>query len=94
MGELKLKYYEESVKSVKQNYYLSLPEKAKRHFLGQEYCALGTGSQRYLSAVFDCSRDTIRKGYREVLMPNFQVNYSEQRVKGGGRKKKKKPFLI
>jgi hypothetical protein len=89
MVELKTEYYSDSVKSVKQNYYSSLPEKARRHFLGQEYHSLGDGSQRYLSGVFSCSRDTIRKGYTEVLSPNFQVNYNEQRKKGGGRKKKK-----
>jgi hypothetical protein len=88
MEEGRIKYYSCAVKSVKQNYYHSLPEKAKRHFLGQEYHSLGTGSQRYLSAVFGCSRDTIRKGYREVLAPNFEVNYSQQRIGGGGRKKK------
>ena len=88
MFRIKVEYYPEAVKAVKQNYYSSLQEKARRHFLGQEYHSLGKGSQRYLSLVFNCSRDTIRKGYEEVLEPNFQVNYSEQRKKGGGRKKK------
>jgi hypothetical protein len=94
MMQVSIEYYQDSVKAVKQNYYSSLPEKAKRHFLGQEYHSLGEGSQRYISRVFECSRDTIRKGYEEVLMPDFQANYGQQRKKGGGRKKKKSPNLI
>jgi hypothetical protein len=94
MIEESIKYYSDGVKAVKQNYYSSLSEKAKRHFLGQEYYSLGEGSQRYLSAVFSCSRDTIRKGYREVSTPDFHVDYGQQRRKGGGRKKKKLPLLI
>ena len=88
MESSRAKYYSDAVKSVKQNYYDSLPEKVQRHFLGQEYHSLGRGSQRYLSDVYGCSRDTIRKGYREVLAPNFEANYTSQREAGGGRKKK------
>jgi len=90
MGRLLVEYYTVEVKATKQAYYACLPEKAKRHFLGQEYLELGKGSQRYLSRVFNCARDTIIKGYKEVNNPNFTADYTTQRSAGGGRKKKKK----
>ncbi len=89
MGRILVEYYPPEVKSCKQAYYDSLPEKARRHFLGQEYLELGVGSQRYLARVFGCSRDTIIKGYKEVKTPEFKADYSTQRAQGGGRKKKK-----
>jgi len=94
MGRAKKEYYSEALKLQKQIYYGALPEKAKRHFLGQEYLSLGAGSQRYLSRVFGCSRQTIKKGLDEVQSPTFNPNYERQRSKGGGRKKKKKNMLI
>ena len=89
MGRLQKTYYSAEALGVKRSYYSSLSEKGQRHYLGQEYLSLGEGSQRYLSLVFGCSRDTIRKGYKEILIPNFQGDYGQQRSKGGGRKKKK-----
>ena len=62
-GRPKLSYYNDELKLQKQKYYNGLPEKAKRHFLGQEYLTLRKGSQRYLSLVFKCSRQTIKKGW-------------------------------
>lgn len=52
---------------LKVKYYKSLPEKARRHYLGIEYSHLGSGSQRYLSKVFNTSRHTIRRGYKEIV---------------------------
>lgn len=85
----KVRYTEEVLNS-KKAYFAGLPEKAKRHFLGQEYLYLGPGSQRYLAKVFGCARQTIIKGTKEVSAPNFRPDYKRQRSKGGGRKKKKK----
>lgn len=85
-------YYSQASLEYKKKYYQMLPEKARRHFLGQEYLHLGSGSQRYLAQVFGCSRDTIQKGSREVSAPDFQADYSRQRVAGGGRKKKSRPL--
>lgn len=70
------------------NYYASLPEKQRRHFLAMEYLRLGVGSQRYLARVFSCSRKTISKGMRELSENNYQGDYTRQRVAGGGRKKR------
>ena len=75
--------------SLKVLYYKSLPEKARRHFLALEYKRLGKGSQRYLSEIFNCSRKTITKGMKELSESSGEsIDYSYQRKKGGGRKKK------
>jgi len=90
MARLFKEFYTPEILVYKQKFYTGLREKERRHFLGQEYLSLGIGSQRYLSRVFECSRDTILKGTKEVSTPDFQPDYSSQRAEGGGRKKKKK----
>lgn len=83
-------YYNLEELELKRCYYKSLPEKARRHFLGLEYKNLGRGSQRYLSAIYQCSRHTIIKGVRELETGTKDLlDYSFQRKQGGGRKKKK-----
>ena len=85
-------YYTEEEFSSKLKHYRSLPEKARRHFLALEYSNLGRGSQRYIASVYKCSRDTIIKGSRELQEHDESseiFDYSRQRKKGGGRKKKK-----
>ena len=82
-------FYSAEELSLKLKYYNSLPEKARRHYLGIEYSYLGPGSQRYLSKVFNASRHTIRTGFKEIV--NSQpstLDYTRQRKAGGGRKKK------
>lgn len=92
MGRQSKQYYSEESLEHKRKYYAVLPEKARRHFLGQEYLHLGSGSQRYLARVFGCSRDTIQQGAREVSATDFQADYTRQRIAGGGRKKKSRPL--
>jgi len=82
-------YYSPSEELAKKNYYQGLPEKAKRHFLGQEYLNLGVGSQRYLADIFKCGRQTIINGTKEVSVSNFKADYTSQRRAGGGRKKRR-----
>lgn len=82
-------YYETDFLEKQLNYYQSLPEKQRRHFLAMEFERLGIGSKHYLARVFGCARQTIRKGVRELSESNFQVDYARQRTAGGGRKKKK-----
>ena len=84
-------YYAEAFLAQQRNYYTSLPEKQRRHFLALEYQRLGVGSKRYLARVFGCARQTINKGQRELAQSNYQVDYARQRAAGGGRKKKKSP---
>jgi biotin operon repressor len=85
----KKEYYASDFIEKQLNYYRSLPEKQRRHFLAMEYARLGVGSQRYLAQVFGCSRKTILKGWRELAESNYETDYSRQRGEGGGRKKKK-----
>lgn len=83
-----IEYTEEEL-SKKLLYYRSLPEKARRHFLALEYERLGRGSQRYMTAVFQCSHHTITRGKRELAsMTEDKIDYTRQRKPGGGRKKK------
>ncbi len=84
----KKEHYESDFVEKQQNYYASLPEKQRRHFIAMEYLRLGVGSQRYLARVFSCSRKTILKGVRELSENNYQSDYARQRVAGGGRKKR------
>lgn len=90
MARLYKEFYNPEVLKIKQSFYSSLGEKERRHFLGQEYLVLGIGSQRYISRIFKCSRDTIIKGFNEVNSPCFSPDYTTQRAAGAGRKKKKK----
>jgi hypothetical protein len=83
------KIYSEQEILNKVKYYKSLPEKARRHFLGLEYGSLGKGSQVYISEVYGCARDTIIKGVQELLENEGKIDYNRQRKVGGGRKKKK-----
>lgn len=90
MGTSK-EFYESSFLDKQLKYYLSLPEKQRRHFLSMEYERLGIGSKRYLSRIFKCSRRTINKGLQELGDTDYQSDYSHQRRVGGGRKKKNIP---
>lgn len=90
MARLFKDFYTTETLPVKQQLYSALGEKAGRHFLAQEYLSLGTGSQRYLARVFDCSRKTIQKGVKELTAPDFAPDYSYEREPGAGRKKRKK----
>ena len=85
----KKEHYESNFVEKQLNYYRSLLEKQRRHFLAMEYERLGVGSKRYLSRVFKCDRKTINKGLRELAENNYEVDYTRQRTAGGGRKKKK-----
>ena len=86
---VKKEYYEAGFLEKQVRYYLGLPEKQKRHFLAMEHQRLGKWSKRYLSRVFGCHRLTINRGLEELAESNYETDYTRQRVKGGGRKKKK-----
>jgi hypothetical protein len=81
-------YYAEAFLEKQLNYYRSLPEKQRRHFLAMEFARLGVGSKHYLARVFGCARQTIRKGVRELAENNYEGDYTRQRAAGGGRKKR------
>ncbi len=85
----KKEYYESDFVEKQLNYYRSLPEKQRRHFLAMEYERLGVGSKRYLAHVFKCDRKTINRGLKELAASNYAPDSARQRAVGGGRKKKK-----
>ncbi len=72
---------------IKKNFYTSLNERQKRHFLGMQANELGHGGILIVSKAFGVNRDTISSGLKEVKsgekLPNGRI-----REKGGGRKKK------
>ena len=86
---VKKEYYEADFLEKQVNFYRSLPEKQRRHFLAMEHQRLGKDSKRYLSRVFGCHWLTIERGLAELSESNYQVDYSRQRKAGGGRKKTK-----
>jgi hypothetical protein len=65
-----------------------LPEKQRRYYIAMEYKRLGRGSQRYLAETFGCARQIIVNGVKEIEAPDFNPDYTRQRSKGGGRKKR------
>ena len=81
-------YSNEDVAQAHLNYFRSLPEKQRRHFVAMQYLQLGEGSQHYLSELFGCSRQTIVTGVKELKASDYKIDYSYQRKPGGGRKKK------
>jgi hypothetical protein len=50
--------YDQEIESIMLNYYLSLPEKAQRHYAAVEAAKLGHGGISYISDLFGCSRQT------------------------------------
>lgn len=87
----KKEFYEEQVLAGLIKYISNLPEKQRRHYISMEYIRLGRGSQRYLAKTFGCARQIIVDGVKEIQSPDFKPDYTRQRSKGGGRKKKKIP---
>jgi len=77
--------------SLKVEFYKSLSEKRRRHFLALEYANLGKGSQRYIAEVFGCCRKTLIKGRKELAEAgDAGIDYTRQRKSGGGAKKKRR----
>lgn len=83
-------FYNEQILAGLIKYIKNLPEKQRRHYIAMEYIRLGRGSQRYLAETFGCARQIIVNGVKEIQSPDFKPDYTRQRSKGGGRKKKKK----
>ena len=70
----------------KRNFYKSLNERQKRHFLAVEARALGHGGIKSVSQTFGVSRTTIHQGIKE-LESGEELPSGRIRKKGGGRKK-------
>jgi predicted transcriptional regulator len=77
--------YTRTIETKMKVFYKSLSEKDKRHYSAIEALKLGYGGIKYISNLFQCSRQTIYTGIKDLeeksLLQNDQI-----RVMGGGRK--------
>lgn len=78
--------YTSDVEKKMQDFYKNLSEKDKRHYSAIEAMKLRYGGIEYISSLFQCSRQTIYTGLKELeeqtLLPT-----SRSRIIGGGRKR-------
>lgn len=72
----------------KKAFYATLNESQKRHFIGLLEQELPHGAQSLLSNEFEISRNTIRKGIKELRTNDLRLD-GRVRAEGGGSKKKK-----
>lgn len=69
MGNMDLmeqKPYDEKTERRMKNFYLSLNEKDRRHYAAIEADKLGHGGVSYIAELFNCSRQTIHSGLKEL----------------------------
>ena len=71
---------------MKKDFYESLNERQKRHFVAIEAKQLGHGGIAKISKCFDVHRETIRIGIQE-LASKEKLEAGRIRKEGGGRKK-------
>ena len=71
---------------IKKNFYTSLNERQKRHFVGLEAKALGYGGIKFVSDTFKVAKATVQRGIKEIEI-NDQLPTGRVRKEGGGRKK-------
>lgn len=80
-----MKGYTSDVEKQMQGFYKNLSEKDKRHYSAIEAMKLKYGGVKYIASLFQCSRQTIYIGLKELeemaLLP-----IGKSRVAGGGRK--------
>ncbi|MFQ5464231.1 MAG: ISAzo13 family transposase [Phycisphaerae bacterium] len=86
MRQLK-EVYQIEVEQKMRNVYSSLSEKDRRRYAAAEAVKLGYGGVAYIARLFDCSRDAIERGMREIdQLPNDPVGNRIRRP-GAGRPK-------
>jgi hypothetical protein len=81
--------YDTNLENMMISYYNTLEERDKRHYAGLEALKLGFGGQKYISILFEMSKNTLRKGILELKSgKNIDEELgNRQRRRGGGRKK-------
>ena len=80
-----MKRYERQVEVQMRNFYRSLSEKDRRRYAAVEAEKLGYGGMAYISELFGCKADTIRRGLSDVH--DLPQDSAEGRVrKKGGAK--------
>jgi len=79
-----LKPYSEEIASQMQELYRRLPERNRRLYAGIEALKLPYGGIRYIADLFSCSRDTVKRGLKE-LRQEETLSQNRNRKAGGGR---------
>ncbi len=77
--------YSKEVEEQMQELYSRLSEKDKRLYAGIEALKLPYGGVSYIALLFDCSRDTIQRGIKELGEAETLPKDSDRKT-GGGRK--------
>ena len=75
--------YTQETESRMQELYNRLPEKNRRLYAGVEASKLGRGGVSYIARLFNCSRNTILRGIKELGEEDVLEN--RNRELGGGR---------
>jgi len=86
--------YTQETESQMQELYNRLPEKNRRLYAGVEASKLGRGGVSYIARLFNCSRNTILRGIKE-LSEEEVLDKDRNRKVGGGRSSvlKKQPDI-
>ena len=58
--------YSQPIEQAMKDYFETLSEKDRRRYAGIEALKLGHGGVGYIAELFDISRKTVRKGWKEV----------------------------
>ncbi len=77
--------YTKEIEAQMQELHNRLSEKNKRLYAGVEALKLSYGGVSYIARLFDCSRDTILRGIKE-LNEEETLDQNRDRKAGGGRK--------
>jgi len=87
--------YTQETESQMQELYNRLPERNRRLYAGVEASKLGRGGVSYIAGLFNCSRNTILRGIKE-LGEEEGLDKDRNRVVGEGRSSvlEKRPDLM
>lgn len=75
--------YSQEIETQMQELYNRLPERNRRLYAGVEAVKLGRGGVSYIARLFNCSRNTILRGIKELGEEDVLGN--RNREAGGGR---------
>ncbi len=76
--------YSKEIEAQMQELHTRLPEKNKRLYAGVKALKLPYGGVSYIARLFDCSRDTILRGIKD-LSKEETLAQNRNRNSGGGR---------
>ena len=77
--------YAKEIEVQMQELYSRLPEKSRRLYAGIEALKLPYGGISYIAELFNCSRDTVSTGIKELAQAET-LPQNRNRKAGGGRK--------